>query len=769
MSQLVYTELEGQPLRWEFKGTVPREARQEASREPVSWSVNTTPTTQIQNTNTGTERAVYSTNQVAQTFKTDSQATKVTAVQFYGKKIGAPPNPLFVELRPAVHSLETLKVKRAEVFGPTTVDPQLNTTGVKTLLTMNTTLPGGKHIVIAALMPNAGFNDGGGSHKLRISKGTTVLYENPISFQVNQVGQKAKPIMIMAIDDSPAGYDTYTFEINTTTAGTSSGNVHVQGMVIKADTDARWARNTTAVSVSSGGTATVVTLSTNYPVGTKVVALAYVLGQPNTTSGNHYLVGAGNVKVKLGGNVVSSNQFNAGGYNNTQPLHTNLCFGTTLSTSTQTWTVEITNGSSVAFNVYAILVVFKVSDLAFLDTASVALSNGSQVTVGNLATSLQGNVAVIAIASAENTSSSSVTAFNANDVVLQLNNSSTGQISNYVGWLLEVGYGRSGNLPLFRFDTGVTNPSYQVKMTARANGINGEAKIVAFQPPEVDVVADRYTVLDDVLVAVSIAPSSVGTSDAWHTISIPAANQRVLRPNEYYALVFYTVGGDASNYYVLHSSFHSIIGTLLTSSNSGGTWNLVDGQDLSFKLNGVAYVRLYSGTIRNNIITPLGKVLVALIIKAQASGSMEFAGFDDHTLTAPVVTSNASSQTLITVLKPDDPRLRDAPPSDTLSWEIWGAGNGLATAAYTQRHTYYTKNPVYPRDFGFGELYLVADEIPPQGLVVLNDNTAAALFNSSTTAVRVDSYELFRVPVRKIEVVQEPTSGRIVLYLIGLP
>ena len=212
------------------------------------------------------------------------------------------------------------------------------------------------------------------------------------------------------------------------------------------------------------------------------MSLAYVLGQPNTTSGNHYLVGAGNVKVKLNGTVVSSNQFNYGGFSNTQPLHTNLCFGTTLSTSTQTWTVEFTNGRSVAFNAYAILVVFTVADLAFLDTTSVALTNGSQVTVGNLSTSLQGDVAVIAIASAENTSNSNVTAFNANDVVLQLNNSATGQISNLVGWRLEASasHGRSGNLPLFRFDTRVTNPSYQVKMTARANGINGEAKIVAF-------------------------------------------------------------------------------------------------------------------------------------------------------------------------------------------------------------------------------------------------------------------------------------------------
>jgi len=122
---------------------------------------------------------------------------------------------------------------------------------------------------------------------------------------------------------------------------------------------------------------------------------------------------------------------------------------------------------------------------------------------------------------------------------------------------------------------------------------------------------EYYNIFDDILMRTSILASSVGTTDAWHTISIPSADQRVLRPNEYYALVFYTIGGDASNYYVIHSSAHSIIGKLLKSSNSGGTWDYDNFQDLSFKLDGVAYVKLYSGTISNNIITPLGKVLAA--------------------------------------------------------------------------------------------------------------------------------------------------------------
>ncbi|MEM2973432.1 MAG: hypothetical protein QXS50_04705, partial [Candidatus Caldarchaeum sp.] len=100
----------------------------------------------------------------------------------------------------------------------------------------------------------------------------------------------------------------------------------------------------------------------------------------------------------------------------------------------------------------------------------------------NLSTSLSGEVGVIALAAAENTSSSDVTAFNAGDVVLQQNNQATGQITNQRGWLLELTsfHGRSGVYALFRADTDVSNPSYQVKMTARASGINGEAKILAF-------------------------------------------------------------------------------------------------------------------------------------------------------------------------------------------------------------------------------------------------------------------------------------------------
>ena len=338
---------------------------------------------------------------------------------------------------------------------------------------------GGRNVIIGVFMPSAAF-DSAAQCTFRIKKADIVLQETKIVEAPNQGGMRAKPVMLMAVDTSPHGNDSYTFAINVTTAGTTTGPIHVQGWVLKTD-DAQIVYNDTAVSIAAGATATVVSLATNYPAGSKVVALAYVYANISAAAAQ-YLIGAGNVKLKLGTAIISSNQFNLGFYSSVHPLHVSLVWGGTVASSTQTWSVEITNGSSVAINAYAIIVTFTVADVAFLDTDSVALTNGSQVTVGNLSTRLSGDVVAIGMATAENTSTANVTAFYANDVVLQVNDLATGQSANLVDWYLEQTgwHGRSGILPLFRYDTGVTNPSYQIKMTARANGINGEAKIVAF-------------------------------------------------------------------------------------------------------------------------------------------------------------------------------------------------------------------------------------------------------------------------------------------------
>jgi uncharacterized protein with HEPN domain len=377
-----------------------------------------------------------------------------------------------------------LPASAAQVFGPNTVDPDFTTTGEKTLLTMSTTLAaGGKNVIIVAYT----FADvsatawAGGT--FRIKKGTTILYETVISNE--HLGPNTyQPKLLIAVDAEPGGNDVYTFTINIAGAASATTNVHVQGLVVKAD-DAVWARNTSLTSVSANSAATILSLSTSFPANSKVVVIAFATGTWSTTDGEHTLIGAGNVRLKLGTIIVSSNQFNMGSYGVYSgvifPLSVQLIYFTSVTTNSQTWSFEVNNPTSSAWSFYAGMVAFAVIDGAFLDTGSVSLTNGTQVTVGNLSTTLTGDVVAIGLGAAENPTYNDTT-FNAGDIVLQRDNSTNGQIATSVSWLIRDTslYDRAGIMPFFRLDTGATNPSYQIKMTAQQSGINGEAKILAF-------------------------------------------------------------------------------------------------------------------------------------------------------------------------------------------------------------------------------------------------------------------------------------------------
>jgi len=102
MSQVTYTELEGFPIRWAYGQAMPLEEEKDADKTARTWSVDTTPSTQISNENTGTENQVYGLKQVGQVFETSSNALKLTAIQLYGRKNGSPQNPLIIELRKTV-------------------------------------------------------------------------------------------------------------------------------------------------------------------------------------------------------------------------------------------------------------------------------------------------------------------------------------------------------------------------------------------------------------------------------------------------------------------------------------------------------------------------------------------------------------------------------------------------------------------------------------------------------------------------------------------
>jgi hypothetical protein len=288
----------------------------------------------------------------------------------------------------------------------------------------------------------------------------------------------------------------------------------------------------------------------------------------------------------------------------------------------------------------------------------------------------------------------------------------------------------------------------------------------AFDGPPLALTVNSYHLqpTEYVLASGSIAASSVGTSAAW--ICINLSSPIVLRPNTYYAIIVYTIGGDGSNKYQLYKGGQvgDAFENLLTSSNSGGSWTVDTSTDLSFQVMGYQMTKIYSGT-RDLVFTkaPASPIL-CIFIYAQTSSSMEFAAFDDYVLAASPVTSTSASQTKITVLSATDPRYRDPGSITQISWEIWAAGVGLSTKAGTQVYAYYNKTPVTPRDFGFSELYLIqARAVDANSVAIINDHFAGILYfqNSGDTFTPPS---MFRVPVKKIHVMQ----GRVTFDLLGV-
>jgi len=544
LSQIVYTELEGQPLRWEYKGAIPKEKLQETDTTPKSWSVSTTSATQIQNANTGTDNDVYSSNMVAQIFRSTSNALKVTAIQVYGRKSGSPPNALRVEIR-----------------------------------------------------------------DVKLVAGTYLIYE----------GGSAAPNSLLIFGNN-------------------------------------WFGQTFAGS--------------DFPYITQIDVYVARTGSPP------------NLIVELRE------------WLGTAPS----------STIIQSWSIPTTATNNAWY--------------------SITISPSIQLDITK------------------------------NYCIIFHTEGNGGNASNY-------------------YNLGSASNFYSPGTVV--SSINGGSSWIvssAYDLTRLRIYA--YTDFpfpgENVLASGQIAPASVGTTNAWINISL--SSPIILRMDEFFSVVAYTIGGDATNKYILQSGANSLTRAyevFMSTTNSGGTWSTLPDRDLSFKVDGVQYAQIYSGSRPNNVYSPLGRVALKLSVLAQTSSSMEFAGFDDHTLAVAPTTSTSTSLTEVVALPASAPRIRKTPQSSSVSFSIWAAGAGLTTKLYTQRHTIMDKNPIYPRDFGFSELYLVADEIGPQGLVVLNDKEEASLFNSSDTQTRFDAYELFRIPVRKAEVIQEPSGGgKIILYFIGI-
>ncbi|MEM4497980.1 MAG: hypothetical protein QW692_04040, partial [Nitrososphaerota archaeon] len=367
------------------------------------------------------------------------------------------------------------------VVAPSTVTVDWDIAGDRTLLTITDNLPAGNKIVLFAL----GWDDATGAVAqgyLKIMTGSVTLVQEGITHYLNYLEMRAKPVMLFAYHSNAPANAQYTFIVTVTTAATGTSTLHVQGMVILLIEPAFF---TTGINtnIAAGATVTLATVNTNFPAGSKVAVLTYVQMGVTSTTGANRMYAAGNISILKGSTIVSQNQFQVGTYVNTQPAHVSLAYFDASSDANPSYSIQVYNSLSEVSQAWGEIIAFRVVDGAFLDTGSVALTKDSQVTVGSLSTSLSGVVGVIALAAAEYTYVYGLkTLFNAGDVVLQKDNQATDQITNQRGWYIgnRDSQGRSGIYALFRVDVAVSNPSYQVKMTARLTPSNGEAKILAF-------------------------------------------------------------------------------------------------------------------------------------------------------------------------------------------------------------------------------------------------------------------------------------------------
>jgi len=541
MSQVIYTELEGEPVRWPYGKAIPLEGEQKADKTSKTWSVDTTPSTQISNENTGTENQVYGSNQIAQVFKTGENAIKLSAIQLYGRKNGSPSNPLIVELRKTIF----------KEYSKQAVE------GNESNNTYETTPDGGGFWIAETYSPT----------------------------------RRVKVIKVEVYFKRYGTVEDVVFEIR---------------------------------DVNPDGTP-----------GTNVF------------------------------------------YTDTKP-----------------YTEIPTSPAWVPFDIDPPLEIQPGERYAFC----------------------------LKLKEIEGQSGYYRYYYQDSDVW-----------DKGEGWKKDIPDG-----------SWVSRGDLRIRFTS---------------------LIDAYIPSDEKLLSLEIDPASFGTSDGWVSKSLD--NPIALRPDERCSLVIYMIGGDESNHYIIHSGSESLSpeNAMSKSEDSGETWNIVDGQNLSFKLDGVQYQKIYYGT--RSLLSNLpnaAKPILALKIKAQTSSSMEFCGFDDYTLTAPIITSSTSTQTMITVLSGEDERNRDPGELSQISWEIWGAGEGLASGAYTQYQALFDNPEITPRDLGFTELYLLkARAEENESLAIINDRAVGALYFQNAGDEFI-APEGFRIPVRKVEIL----DGKITFDFIGV-
>lgn len=191
-------------------------------------------------------------------------------------------------------------------------------------------------------------------------------------------------------------------------------------------------------------------------------------------------------------------------------------------------------------------------------------------------------------------------------------------------------------------------------------------------------------------------------------------------------------GGDSSNYYRWASAGSDAYTPEKSheSTDAGLTWTEDWYDDHGFKINGVLCAQLYSGTINiEETLIPAAKGRLEIEVSGRAiSGTIKIAGVVDDASDS----TTTSSQTAVpmTCFRP---KIDFTDQDTSVSWAVYGNGNGTVYSYTLTRAYYYNKNPIVPADFGKHALVLASGEMGARDEVKLNGSFFHLLPNLKET------------------------------------
>ena len=267
-----------------------------------------------------------------------------------------------------------------------------------------------------------------------------------------------------------------------------------------------------------------------------------------------------------------------------------------------------------------------------------------------------------------------------------------------------------------------------------------------------EIVADASAIAPDeaTLITSATIPAGNITTPAFYTAQLP--EPLILKNGERIFAVLRTTGDQNNHYRVYHSFNDAASGDY--AARYGAAWTAYKS-NIYLKARGYSYATLYSG-VYDYPKAPGSATGYAEVSAYANTGSINVVLIIDGKPSA-VASTSSTTPTVLTIT--DDPTVDNY---GSLEWVIAANGDGQADYGKFQPKIKYDKNPVYPRDFGFSELYLLQVKAEAANtLVRLNDKTSIFLANAG------DLYqvsEAFRTPVRKLQVL----DGQATCDLLGV-